>query len=112
MRAASCALRRVYSRFDPGGVSIFMMNSERSSSGKNAEPTVRTGGTNCGSMTKVAMPASTMPARAPRLNRVALMPKTMMPIPMSAAARPVIPRDGRRNDAKKVPAAMTTIDAR
>ena len=36
MRAASSALSRVYSRFEPGGVSSAMMNSARSSSGKNA----------------------------------------------------------------------------
>ena len=112
MRAASCALRRVYSRFEPGGVSIFMMNSERSSTGKNADPTVRIGGTICGSMRNVTTPTKMMPARDTRLKRLVLMPNTITAIPITAAARPVIPRDGNRNDAKKLPAAMTIIDAR
>ena len=38
MRAASSDLSRVYSRFDPGGVSTWMMTSELSETGTKPNP--------------------------------------------------------------------------
>ena len=89
-----------------------MMNSDRSSTGKNADPTVRIGGTTRGSTTNVATPATMIPARIDRLNRLVTMPNTMTPMPANPANKPVTPRVGSRNEAKNVPAAMTIIAAR
>ena len=44
MRAASSAFTFVYSRFDPGGVSSEMLNSDSSVTGKNSPPTMPSAG--------------------------------------------------------------------
>ncbi len=112
MRAASSALSRVYSRFEPGGVSSAMMNSERSSSGKNPVPTVRTGVTFCGRIANTASPTMTMTVRGSQCIRLRVNANTTIAMPTIAAASPLNPRVGSKNEAKNVSAAIIIIATR
>jgi hypothetical protein len=90
------------------------MNSERSSSGKNAVPTRRTAGTRFGTQgtTYTISPATTSALRTGRRNPLYVMPNTSSAIPATAIASPLKPFTGRRNEAKKLSTAIDTIAAR
>ena len=114
MRAASSALSRVYSRFEPGGVSSSMMNSARSSSGKNAVPTVRTGGTTFAAARRTRRSPTTADHRCAAPVQPALREREHhdRDADESPPPSPLTPRLGSTNDAKKVSAAIVTIAAR
>ena len=89
-----------------------MMNSLRSSTGKNSLPTLRTIGTLDGSVTATARPTSTSAARAATCRPSLLTANTTITMPASAAANPVRPRTGSTNDEKNVPAARAIMPVR
>ena len=115
--AASSALSRVYSRFDPGGVSSEMMNSARSSSGKKPDSTfphagMTPGTSRPGSLKKATMPTAASTQRCQERKRRYVTAKTISASAAKVRSSPGKPAAGSVNEAKNVPTASATIAVR